>query len=92
MFARADTAKLINEGFVPVKVMDREREEGKNSPNVQELQGRHQVASFPTLVVARADGSQIARTVGLSAGASGIRSLLKRSLGEAHRPRTTAGP
>ena len=92
VFARADMAKLINERFVSVKVMDREREEGKNPPSVQELQDRHKVSAFPTLVVARADGSQVAQTVGSSGGASGIRSFLNRSLREAERLRPAAGP
>jgi thioredoxin-related protein len=55
---------LANQNFVPVRVMDRIQEEGRNSPEVAALQARYQIGSFPTLVVADAQGREIARHVG----------------------------
>ena len=91
VFASAQTAREVGERFVPVKVMDREQEEGKNPPAVEELQKRFNVSGFPTLVVARTDGSLVARVVGLGGGASSIRRFLSRSSLDAHRPRPAAG-
>ena len=53
VFADAHIAAMINERFVPVRVLDRNREEGRNSPDVDELQQRYTVNGFPTLVFAR---------------------------------------
>ncbi len=79
VFSQTETAELIDEFFVPVKVTDREREEGKNPPAIQELQDRYEVSSFPTLVVARSDGSLVAKITGLSQGATGIHRFLRRA-------------
>lgn len=60
----ARVARFVGDGFVPVRVMDRIQEEGRNSAEVAELQGRYKVESFPTLIVADAEGREIARHVG----------------------------
>ena len=57
-------AALASRDFVPSRVMDREREEGKNPSLVADLQHRYNVESFPTLIVAGADGKEIARMEG----------------------------
>ena len=44
-------AEVISHSFVPVRVVDRRREEGRNSPAVDSLQARFRVTAFPTLVV-----------------------------------------
>ena len=49
---------------MPARVTDRESEDGKNPPLVDELQHRYAVNAFPTLVVAAADGKEIARMEG----------------------------
>ena len=51
VFADDRTARTLNEMFVPVRVVDRAREDGKNPPEVQALQNRFRVEAFPTLVV-----------------------------------------
>lgn len=56
-FADLRRAASINKEFVPVKVVDREKEDGQNPPEVEALQKRYDVTVFPTLVVAWADGS-----------------------------------
>ena len=46
-----ETAGWINKSFIPVTVMDRARETGKNPAEVQELQSRYKIRGFPTLVI-----------------------------------------
>jgi thiol:disulfide interchange protein len=54
VFRDAKLAGLINQGFIPVKVIDRRRETGSNPPEVAKLQGQYAVRAFPTIVVVRA--------------------------------------
>ena len=56
VFADRKSAEAINTMFIPVRVLDRQREEGRNSPDVAALQARYQVEAFPTLVVVSPDG------------------------------------
>jgi thiol-disulfide isomerase/thioredoxin len=56
----AKVAALVNGSYVPARVVDRMREEGRNSPWMDELQRRYRVNAFPTLVVAAPDGREIA--------------------------------
>jgi len=51
VFTDERSASRINRLFVPVSVVDRAREEGRNPPEVQALQDRFKVDAFPTLVV-----------------------------------------
>jgi thiol:disulfide interchange protein len=61
---KASVAERVNAAFVPVRVMDRMREEGRNAPGVAELQRRYEVSVFPTIVVAAPDGRLIAKREG----------------------------
>jgi len=54
VFGDPDQAERINHLYVPVRVLDRSREEGHNAPEVAQLQSRHDIQAFPTLVVVRA--------------------------------------
>ena len=56
VFADPRQAAFINASFVPVRVVDRAKEDGQNAPEVASLLARLQVNGFPTLVVARPDG------------------------------------
>ena len=58
VFADPRRAATISRLFVPVRVVDRRREEGRNPPEVAALQERHGISAFPTLVVVSADGRQ----------------------------------
>jgi len=49
---------------VPVRVIDRQLEDGWNAPAVAALQERFKIGDFPTLVVAEADGRVIATLKG----------------------------
>jgi thiol:disulfide interchange protein len=59
-----EIAALVNERFVAARIVDRQREEGKNTPAIAELQRRYGVEGFPTLVVASADGREIGKLTG----------------------------
>lgn len=65
-WADAKVAALVNDAFVPARVVDRAREDGRNPPWIDELQRRYGVNAFPTLVVAAPDGKQIAVARGYS--------------------------
>jgi thiol:disulfide interchange protein len=47
-------ARMINDRFVPVRLIDTRRERGSNPPDVARLQQRFRVNGFPTVVVVRA--------------------------------------
>jgi thiol:disulfide interchange protein len=51
VFSDPASAALINQRFVPVRVVDRIREDGQNPPAVDALQRQFQITAFPTLVV-----------------------------------------
>jgi thiol:disulfide interchange protein len=59
-------AAIVNESFVPARVMDRTQEDGKNLAWIAELQLRYSVSAFPTLVVADSSGRELARVEGYS--------------------------
>jgi thioredoxin-related protein len=44
-------ATYINQHFIPVKVVDRMREDHGNPPEVEKLQSRFGVTAFPTVIV-----------------------------------------
>ncbi|MGH7725671.1 MAG: thioredoxin fold domain-containing protein [Candidatus Eiseniibacteriota bacterium] len=64
IFSDPGLAGQIDSMFVPVRVRDRLREEGRNPAAVDSLQNRYEVHAFPTLVVASADGSRHEKLVG----------------------------
>ena len=66
-------ARTVNAAFVPARIVDRQREDGKNAPDVDELQRRYEVVGFPTLVAATPDG----RLIGKIDGYRGREALLK---------------
>ena len=65
VFQHAETAAKINERFIAIRVTDRQREEGRNTPEVEELEQRYSVRAFPTVVFAEANsGTELARMEG----------------------------
>jgi len=58
VFSDRRQAERISQLFVPVHVVDRQREAGRNPPEVAALQARYGISAFPTLVVVSADGRQ----------------------------------
>jgi thiol:disulfide interchange protein len=64
IFADSEEAKVLEQSLVPVRVLDRQREEGRNAPWVDSLQTRYRVNAFPTLVVTDAAGGAPTRIEG----------------------------
>jgi thiol:disulfide interchange protein len=64
VFKNADFARRINAGFIPVRVVDRQQEEGQNRPDVAALQKQYAVRAFPTVVIADANGAERGRMEG----------------------------
>jgi thiol:disulfide interchange protein len=64
VFADRASAQFIDRNFVPVKVVDRVREDGHNAADVDLLQKSFAVSAFPTVVVASADGGEPATIEG----------------------------
>ena len=76
----AAIAETVNSSFVPARVIDRQREDGKNAADVQELQRRFDVTGFPSLVAVAPDGRLIGKREGY-AGREALLSFLKESGG-----------
>ena len=64
LFADPQAAAEIEIRFVPVRVLDRQREEGRNAGWVDSLHAHYRVNSFPTLIVAGVDGHESTRIEG----------------------------
>jgi thiol:disulfide interchange protein len=64
VFMDPSLAAKINNRYIAVKVVDTQREQGRNGPEVQSLMDRYGVNAFPTIVIAAADGSVRNRVVG----------------------------
>jgi thiol:disulfide interchange protein len=54
----------VQTAVIPVSIVDRVREEGSNSPDVESLQRRFDVRAFPTLVVYSPQTGQAVKTQG----------------------------
>ena len=63
-WADPEVARKVNASFVPVRIMDRMREDGRNPEDIVELQRRYEVSVFPTIVIAAPDGRLIAKHEG----------------------------
>lgn len=55
VFADAQSAQMLEQMVVPVRVLDRAREDGRNTAVIDSLQRVYRVNAFPTLVVAWPD-------------------------------------
>ena len=75
VFRNAAMADWINNRVVPVRVVDREMEDGVNAPPVAELQQRFGIRAFPTLVLVAEDGHEVRRMLGYRPG--GIEELIR---------------
>ena len=59
-----DLAGTINRRFIPVRIVDRRREDGRNAPQVEALVQRFSVREFPTIVISDGSGNELARMEG----------------------------
>ncbi len=64
VFRDRDSATRINDLVVPVRVVDRRQEEGRNPSDIEALQRRYEVRAFPTVVIADAQGQALERMEG----------------------------
>ena len=64
VFMDPELAAKINNRYIAVKVVDRLREDGRNSDSVQRLIDRYTVNAFPTIIIATQDGRVRDRAVG----------------------------
>ena len=62
VFADEPVAEMIHRLYVPVRVTDREREDGKNPAIVDSLERAFHVRAFPTLIVAGGQGATIRKS------------------------------
>jgi thiol:disulfide interchange protein len=53
VFAVPETAAQVERDYVPIRVEDRMRETGKNTPEMLAVANRYGLQGFPTLVVSR---------------------------------------
>ena len=56
--------QAVQTAVIPVSIVDRRREEGSNSPEIEDLYRRFQVDAFPTLVVFSPKSGRAVRTQG----------------------------
>ena len=75
MFEVGTFARVIEEKYVPIEVVDRRREDGANAPDVEDLRVRMGVTGFPTLAVHRVDGTAAVRLVGFASRESSLNFL-----------------
>ena len=92
VFADRRSAHTINQLFIPVRVLDRQREEGRNRPEVSALQARFKVQSFPTLVVVTPGASEPVVLAGFSGRQRTLRELMGAVAGLRLRAPPGAGP
>jgi thiol:disulfide interchange protein len=85
VFADARYASRLGRDFVPVRVLDREREDGRNSEEVERLKERLGADAFPTLVVVRPDGTVLARHQGYGGNPREISRALDQALALARK-------
>lgn len=66
VMTNAEIRDTIEKNFVPIRVVDRQREDGKNDKAVTALQRKYRVFAFPTIVAVGPDGEAIGLLVGNS--------------------------
>lgn len=64
IFTNERRARAVSQLVVPVQVVDRQKEDGRNPAIVDSLQRAYGVTAFPTLVLADAEGKTLAKLEG----------------------------
>jgi len=64
VFEDNDLGRKVEIAVIPVSIVDRRREEGRNPPETDELQQKFRVDAFPTLVVLSPETGHAMRTQG----------------------------
>ena len=84
-------ARSVSARFVPTRVVDRQREDGRNPEAIEELHQHFNISAFPTLVVADASGREIARMEGFG-GRERLQAFLDEAAEKAKQPATPIAP
>jgi thiol:disulfide interchange protein len=96
LFADREAAARIERMFVPVRVLDRRQEEGRNPAEVDSLQRRFHIESFPTLVVVPAAGGDSTVLVGYQGRQAALQQLAEAQVRSMmplrFRPRAGSAP
>ena len=79
VFANEHGARALNDNVIPVHVVDRQREDGRNPPAVDSLQRAFGVDAFPTLVLYSPGTGRRVVSSGYP-GADGTVNWIRRSL------------
>ena len=85
VFGDPRSAAAIERQFVPIRVLDLSREEGRNPPDVERLEREYSVREFPTLVVAHPGRARFERQAGYP-GALATVQFLTRATGRMLMP------
>jgi len=71
-------AGIVNRSYVPVRIVDREREDGRNPGPIEDLERKYSVSAFPTIVIAASDGKVLGKVEGYG-GPDRLRRFLEES-------------
>jgi thiol:disulfide interchange protein len=89
IFSDEKMAQSLSAMVIPVHVVDRQQEDGRNSGLVDSLQRVHGVKAFPTLVVVDADGKAAGHLEGYPGAQQTVRwigeNAAKTQLGRGHK-------
>lgn len=87
VFANPDDARRLEALFVPVRVQDREREDGHNPAWVDSLQRHYRITGFPMLVVQNPGGGEPVVIDGYGGDREGEMEALARAAVSVRGPR-----
>lgn len=63
-WADPTVAAKVNAAFVPARITDRQREDGRNPEDIAELMHRYEIVGFPAIVAAAPDGHLLGKLEG----------------------------
>jgi thiol-disulfide isomerase/thioredoxin len=76
-FQNTEIVATINEKYVPIRITDVAVEKGKNPTDIQELESKYGITSFPSIVIALPDGTWISELDGF-VKRSGVKRFFNR--------------
>lgn len=64
VFDDGEFGQRVQTAVIPVSIVDRRREDGRNTPEIDNLQQRFGINAFPTLIVYSPESGKVVRTQG----------------------------